>query len=35
VQDLLQDQHCQTEPVQVQLKGIEEQVKIYKVTSAD
>ena len=35
VQDLLRDQHCQTEPVQVQLKGIEEQVKIYKVTSAD
>jgi class 3 adenylate cyclase len=33
VQDLLQEQHCETEPVQVQLKGIEEQVKIYKVTS--
>ena len=34
VQELLENQHCQTEPVQVQLKGIEEQVKIFKVTSA-
>jgi class 3 adenylate cyclase len=33
VQELLQNQHCQTESVQVQLKGIEEQVKIFKVTS--
>lgn len=33
VHDLLKDQHCQTEPVQVQLRGIEEQVKIYKVIS--
>jgi class 3 adenylate cyclase len=35
VQDLLHGQHCQTEPVQVQLRGIEEQVKIYKVTSGE
>jgi class 3 adenylate cyclase len=35
VQELLQDQHRQTEPVQVQLKGIEEQVKVYKVTSVE
>ena len=35
VQELLQNQHCQTEPVQVQLRGIEEQVKIYKITSAE
>jgi class 3 adenylate cyclase len=34
VKELLQDRHCQTEAVQVQLRGIEEQVKIYKVTSA-
>jgi class 3 adenylate cyclase len=32
---LLQNHHCQTESVRIQLKGIEEQVKIYKVTSAD
>jgi class 3 adenylate cyclase len=35
VQDLLHVQHCQTEPVQVQLRGIEEQVKIYKVTRGE
>ena len=34
VLELLQNQRCLTEPVQVQLKGIEEQVKIYKVTGA-
>ena len=35
VLELLENQHCQTESVQLQLKGIEEQVKIYKVTSAE
>ena len=35
VQDLLLHQHCQAEPVQVQLRGIEEQVKIYKVTGGE
>lgn len=33
VQELLQDQHCHTEPVRVQLKGIEEHLNIYKVTN--
>jgi class 3 adenylate cyclase len=35
VQELLQARHCQTEAMQIQLKGIEEHVKIYKVTSVD
>ena len=35
VQELLESQHCRIEPVRIQLKGIEEQVKIFKVTSAE
>lgn len=35
VQALLQEQGCLTEPVQVQLRGIEEQVKVYKVTNSE
>jgi class 3 adenylate cyclase len=35
VPDLLQKYGCKIEPVQIQLRGIEEQVKIYKVTGAN
>jgi len=35
VQDMLKNRHCHTEPIQVQLKGITEQVKIYKVINAE
>ena len=35
VKELLQERRSQTEAVQVQLKGIEEQVKIYKVIGAE
>jgi class 3 adenylate cyclase len=35
VSEMLQDRHCQAEPVWLQLKGIQEQVKIYKVTNSD
>jgi len=34
VLELLQNNGCTIEPVQLQLKGIEEQVKIYKVSGA-
>jgi len=34
VPELLQAQNCQTEPVWVELKGIEGEVKVYKVTCA-
>jgi class 3 adenylate cyclase len=34
VLELLQKNDCSIEPVQLQLKGIEEQVKIYKVTGS-
>jgi len=33
VQDLLQKQDCKIEPIQIRLRGIEEQVKIYRVIS--
>jgi class 3 adenylate cyclase len=32
VPDLLQKQGCKIEPIEVQLRGIEEQVKVYRVT---
>ncbi len=35
VAELLEDQHCQSEPVVIQLKGIDEQVKVYRVTCLD
>jgi class 3 adenylate cyclase len=33
VRELLQALHCQAEPVEIQLRGVEEQVKVYRVTS--
>ena len=35
VTELLQSQQCRTEPITIQLRGIDEQVKIYKITSAE
>jgi class 3 adenylate cyclase len=35
VPDLLQKYGCEIEPIQIQLRGIEEQVKIYRVTGSN
>ena len=35
VQELLEKEYCRTEPILIQLRGIEEQAKIYKITSVE